>query len=132
MFYSWWDWRFLLLIFLSSGFDFLAGIFINKTSNKIKRKWILFLSLIVNIGFLGIFKYYDFFVSNFIEAFSFLAENLMCTLLILSYLSELVFHTFQSLSYTIDVFRLKLKPTTDIVAFFSYILIFSATCRWTN
>jgi alginate O-acetyltransferase complex protein AlgI len=71
VFYGWWDWRFLSLIIFSSILDFFIGIKMSDTENGGRRKMLLWTSVFVNLGFLGFFKYYNFFLDNFIEAFTF-------------------------------------------------------------
>src|SRR5690606_14012026 len=70
LFYGWWDWRFLSLILFSSLVDYFIGIGLLKQENLTKRKMLLWTSILVNLGFLGFFKYYNFFLDNFITAFS--------------------------------------------------------------
>jgi alginate O-acetyltransferase complex protein AlgI len=71
VFYGWWDWRFLSLILFSTLVDYLVGLGLSKQENLLKRRVWLWTSIGVNLGFLGFFKYYNFFLDNFIEAFSF-------------------------------------------------------------
>ena len=75
-FYAWWDWRFLSLIFLSTLVDFIVGINIDNNENQHIRKRFLWLSIVVNLGMLGIFKYFNFFIENFTAAFSFFGLDL--------------------------------------------------------
>ena len=70
VFYGWWDWRFLVLKALSSLFGFVAGYWIGKTDSTKKRKIVLSFSIVSNLLFLGVFKYYNFFVSSFTDLFS--------------------------------------------------------------
>ena len=72
VFYGWWDIRFIVLIAFSSFVDFIVGYNIGKTDNRRKRKWLLYTSLFANLSLLGFFKYYNFFVDSFIDAFSFI------------------------------------------------------------
>ena len=76
IFYGWWDWRFLSLILFSTIVDYTIGLSLKKQSNKRKRKLLLYSSLLVNLGFLGFFKYYNFFLDNFITAFSFFGTTI--------------------------------------------------------
>ena len=76
LFYGWWDWRFLSLIFFSTIVDFLVGLGLSKETNKSKRIFLLLTSIFVNLGFLGFFKYYNFFLENFTNAFSFLGTEI--------------------------------------------------------
>ena len=71
LFYGWWDWRFLSLILFSTIVDYSIGLKISKEENQTKRKILLWTSIAVNLGFLGFFKYYNFFLDNFVSAFSF-------------------------------------------------------------
>lgn len=123
-FYGWWDWRFLSLIILSSIIDFLIGIALYKTADKQHRKIYLGLSLLINLGCLGIFKYYNFFVHNFINAFSFLGTELQVSTLSIILPVGISFYTFQTLSYTIDVYKKKIEPTKDWIAFFTFVSFF--------
>ena len=76
VFYGWWDWRFLTLIAFSTLVDYSVGLYLCKTKVLSRRKLLLWTSIGVNIGFLGFFKYYNFFVENFVEAFTFLGRPL--------------------------------------------------------
>jgi len=73
-FYGWWDWRFLSLIAFSSVVDYLVGIGFSRTSNITKRRLLLLISIVVNIGFLGFFKYFNFFAESFYQAYTFFGE----------------------------------------------------------
>lgn len=124
VFYGWWDWRFLFLIAFSSALDFVLGVCLSKEENKKKRKIYLTTSLIVNLGFLGFFKYYNFFIDNFVTAFTFLGmkPNLHTMQILLPV--GISFYTFQTLSYTIDVYKRKLEPTRDFIAFSAFVSFF--------
>jgi alginate O-acetyltransferase complex protein AlgI len=123
-FYGWWDWRFLLLIAFSSGVDYSIGILLSKQSIPKKRKMLLALSILVNIGLLGFFKYSNFFISNFIGAFTFFGSTPSINTLNIILPVGISFYTFQTLSYTIDVYNKKLEPTNDALAFFSFVSFF--------
>ena len=123
-FYGWWDWRFLSLIIFSSIVDYSIGLRLKKTDADKKRKALLFLSILVNIGFLGFFKYYNFFVDSFVDVFTLLGKPLNPGTLNIILPVGISFYTFQTLSYTIDVYRRKLKPTNDILAFFAFVSFF--------
>ena len=124
VFYGWWDWRFLFLIVFSSMIDFLVGIYLNKSENKLHRKMLLWLSILVNLGLLGFFKYYNFFLDNFITAFSFFGKEINGSSLNIILPVGISFYTFQTLSYSIDVYRRKLEPTKDIIAFLAFVSFF--------
>ncbi len=121
-FYGWWDYRFLVLIALSSAVDYLAALAMDKESRH-KRLWVG-ISLLVNLGALGFFKYYDFFITSFMEAFTFLGLPLSASTLGIVLPVGISFYTFQTLSYTLDVYRGKIRPTGDALAFFSYVSFF--------
>ncbi len=123
-FYGWWDWRFLSLIFFSSIVDYLVGIGLSETDKPGKRKLLLWVSICVNIGFLGVFKYYNFFVDGLITAFAALNYQLDLNTMKVILPVGISFYTFQTMSYSIDVYRKKLKPTRDIIAFFAFVSFF--------
>lgn len=124
LFYGWWDWRFLSLIIFSSFVDYGIGVLLSKEDRLKKRKILLWTSIFVNIGFLGFFKYYNFFVESFIASFSFFGSELSVNTLNIILPVGISFYTFQTLSYTIDVYNKKLEPTNDIVAFFAFVSFF--------
>jgi alginate O-acetyltransferase complex protein AlgI len=124
-FYGWWDWRFLSLIAFSSSVDYFVGVGLGRTENQVRRKILLFTSLFINIGFLGFFKYFNFFAKNFYEAFTLLGQPIADPLLLKLILPVgISFYTFQSLSYSIDVYRGKIEPTKDAIAFFAFVSFF--------
>ncbi len=123
-FYGWWDWRFLGLIVFSSFVDFFVGLLLNKEENPWKRKLWLWISISVNIGFLGFFKYYNFFAESFSEAFTLLGAPIEASRLSIVLPVGISFYTFQTLSYSIDVYRRKLEPTKDIISFFAFVSFF--------
>ncbi len=124
LFYGWWDWRFLSLILFSSLVDYSIGIMLSNTTNRFRRKIWLCISIIVNLGFLGFFKYYHFFLDNFIAAFSLFGMALPKRGLSIILPVGISFYTFQTLSYSIDVYRKKLQPTSDLFAFFAFVSFF--------
>lgn len=123
-FYGYWDWRFCILMAISSISDFIIGIGLFETKRKYAKYWLCF-SLIINLGILFFFKYYNFFLDSLITAFNFFGAPIADT-----YVLEIIlpvgisFYTFQTLSYTIDVYRQQLKPTKDILAFLSFVSFF--------
>lgn len=124
LFYGWWDWRFLSLIFFSSAVDYLVGIGFSKIDDARKRRLLLLTSIVVNLGFLGFFKYYNFFLDNLIEAYTFFGQQINPRGLDIVLPVGISFYTLQTLSYTIDVYRRKLEPTRDPVAFFAFVSFF--------
>lgn len=124
IFYGWWDWKFLSLIIFSTLLDFSIGVVLKKENRVIKRKVLLWVSLVTNLGFLGVFKYYNFFLDNFITAFTFFGNDINYTGLSIVLPVGISFYTFQTLSYTIDVYKRKLEPTTDLIAFSAFVCFF--------
>lgn len=123
-FYGWWDWRFLALILFSTIVDYSIGVALSNEKNQPKRKILLWISILINLGFLGFFKYYNFFLDNFIEAFSLFGTKIQANTLNIILPVGISFYTFQTLSYTIDVYRRKLEPTKDVVAFSAFVSFF--------
>ena len=123
-FYGWWDWRFLSLIAFSSAVDYLVGLRLHRTQAVGKRKALLLVSIFVNLGFLGFFKYFNFFAESFADAFTLLGRHMETRRLNIILPVGISFYTFQTLSYSIDIFRRKLEPTRDVIAFFSFVSFF--------
>ena len=121
VFYGWWDWRFLLLIAFTSFCSWGSGLLIGKADSKKKAKAWMWLNIILNLGILATFKYYDFFVTEFARLFHISTEGLLLKVILPVGIS---FYTFQALSYSIDIYRGKIEPTKDIVAFFAFISFF--------
>ncbi len=124
VFYGWWDWRFLSLIIFSTLIDFVVGLLLKDENNTLKRKLFLLISICVNLGFLGFFKYYNFFLDNFVSAFSFFGTEIQADGLKIILPVGISFYTFQTMSYTIDVYRRKLEPTKNFMAFTAYVSFF--------
>ncbi|MCL4105785.1 UNVERIFIED_CONTAM: hypothetical protein GTU68_028662 [Idotea baltica] len=124
VFFGWWDWRFLSLIIFSTVVDYLIGIGVTNSKNQSKRRILLWISVGVNLGLLAFFKYFNFFLGNFIDAFSFFGTELDIRGFNIILPVGISFYTFQTLSYTIDVYRGKLKPTRDFIAFAAFVSFF--------
>jgi D-alanyl-lipoteichoic acid acyltransferase DltB (MBOAT superfamily) len=124
VFYGWWDTRFLSLILFSTLVDYMVGVGLLKQENLTKRKILLWISILVNLGFLGFFKYYNFFLDNFITAFTFFGMPIKAGMLNIILPVGISFYTFQTLSYSIDVYRRKLEPTQDFIAFAAFVSFF--------
>lgn len=123
-FYGWWDWRFLSLILFSTLVDYWVGRALDDEERPRRRTLLLWTSIVVNIGFLGYFKYYNFFLDNFIAAFSFLGMEMDARALNVVLPVGISFYTFQTLSYTIDIYRRKMDATRDFVAYAAYVSFF--------
>jgi alginate O-acetyltransferase complex protein AlgI len=117
IFYGWWDWRFLSLILFSTIVDFTVGQKIRNEENQLKRKALLWTSILVNLGFLGFFKYYNFFLDNFVTAFSFFGQDIQTNSLNIILPVGISFYTFQTMSYTIDIYKRKLECNRKITMF---------------
>jgi alginate O-acetyltransferase complex protein AlgI len=124
VFYGWWDWRFLSLIAFSTVVDYVAGLRIWATeSGRARRNWLL-VSLAVNLGLLAVFKYLGFFVQSWLDAWSALGVEMHMSTVQIILPVGISFYTFQTLSYTIDVYRRHLEPTRDFVAFAAFVSFF--------
>lgn len=124
VFYGAWDWRFLSLIVASTVVDFFCGLAMADRSDSKTRKRLLYLSLGVNLGALGIFKYYGFFVHSFVDFANALGWNPQPTTLSIVLPVGISFYTFQTLTYTIDIYRRELEPTKDFVSFAAFVAFF--------
>lgn len=124
LFYGWWDYRFLSLIIFSSFIDYFCGLAIDKAEKQyLKKRW-LTLSMLVNLGFLGVFKYFNFFSKELAEVCNSLGFEVGALTLNIILPVGISFYTFQTMSYTIDVYRKQLKPTKDLIAFFAFVSFF--------
>nr|WP_047419191.1 MBOAT family O-acyltransferase [Cellulophaga sp. Hel_I_12] len=125
VFYGWWDYRFLMLIAISTLVDYLIGLQLSKFNELLKRKALLWISMLFNLGVLGFFKYYNFFIESWLEALhavGYATENNWTVHIILPI--GISFYTFQTMSYTIDVYKKNLEPTKDLIAFASFVSFF--------
>ena len=121
VFYGWWDWRFLLLIAFTSFVSWGSGLLIAESSTpKAAKAWTA-ANIVLNLAILAVFKYYDFFVREFGLLFGISTDSLLLKIILPVGIS---FYTFQALSYSIDVYRKKIEPTRDIIAFFAYVAFF--------
>lgn len=124
LFYGWWDWRFLSLVVFSSFVDFFVGLALKNEEKQSKRKLFLLISIVINLGLLGFFKYYNFFVDSFVDAFTLFGKQLNVSSLRIILPVGISFYTFQTMSYSIDVYKRELKPTSDIIAFLAFVTFF--------
>ncbi len=123
-FYGWWDWRFLSLIMISTAIDYFIAWKMSIEGSPSFRKWLLSASVVVNLGILGFFKYFNFFVDSFDVLLSSIGLSTPIASLSLILPVGISFYTFQSMSYTIDVYRGKLMPEKDWLRFATYISFF--------
>ena len=124
VFYAWWDWRFLGLIILSTAVDFIVAKRLQDTEVPRHRQGLLFVSLVFNLGLLGFFKYFNFFIDSWVNAWNGVGVTMEVSTLNIILPVGISFYTFQTLSYTIDVYRRNLKPTHSMVQFAAYVAFF--------
>ena len=123
-FYSCWDWRFLFLLVFSTLLDYVSAIKIEKSETQSERKMWLWLCITINLGFLGIFKYYNFFASSFAEvvhSFGFTASPILLKLILPVGIS---FYTFHGLSYIIDIYYKRIKSEKNFVDYSLFVSYF--------
>jgi D-alanyl-lipoteichoic acid acyltransferase DltB (MBOAT superfamily) len=123
VFYGWWDWRFLSLILASSLWDYWLGQRIDTAAPGRKKRWLM-TSILTNLGLLGLFKYFNFFADSFVGVARALGFEAGFTTLHIILPVGISFYTFQSLSYTIDVYRGQCAPHRNLVEFLAYVAFF--------
>lgn len=123
-FYGLWDWRFLFLIAASSLVDYFAGLAIKATENNSKQKLYLYSSIVWNLGVLFLFKYYNFFIDEFATLFNMQQGEYAFSTLNLILPVGLSFYTFQTMSYTIDVYKKRIAPTRNLLNFLCFVSFF--------
>ncbi|MEJ6795988.1 MAG: MBOAT family O-acyltransferase [Flavobacteriales bacterium] len=124
VFYGYWDWTFCTLLATSTIVDYFLGIHIERSKTPTKRKLLLIASLTVNLGILGFFKYFNFFADSFgvmVEQFGYTPDYLHLNIILPVGIS---FYTFQTLSYSIDIYRGNLKPTKNFIDFALFVAFF--------
>lgn len=125
LFYGWWDYRFLLLLAFTTACGFFSGILLERhEDNRPLRRFILWANVIVNLGILAIFKYLNFFVDSLAHLLAPMGITLDSVTLDLILPVGISFYTFQTLGYTIDVYRNKIQATRNALAFFAFISFF--------
>ncbi len=123
-FYACWDWRFLFLLMFSTLLDFYSALRISNADSLKKKKVWFWLSILINLGFLGIFKYYNFFVDSFVTLFLKLGYNMHSNLIEVILPVGISFYTFHGLSYVIDVFNNKIKAEKNIIHYSLFVCFF--------
>ena len=124
VFYGWWDWRFLSLIWISTIVDFLVGIALHRSEDPARRRHLLILSVAVNLGLLGCFKYFGFFSESLVDALEPFGIHPDARFIQLVLPVGISFYTFQTMSYTIDIYRRKMAPTRDLMNFALFVAFF--------
>lgn len=123
-FYSCWDWRFLFLLVFSTFLDYYTGIQIEKSESEKNRKFWFWLSILVNLGFLGVFKYYNFFASSFAELFTAIGFKASPLLLNVILPVGISFYTFHGLSYVIDIYYKRIKAEYNFIDYSLFVSYF--------
>lgn len=124
VFYGWWDWRFLGLLIITALSTFLSSRWMDNTNDAKKRKFLLVGTIVINVGILFFFKYFNFFVQSFADALSLMGMSVNVTTLHILLPVGISFYTFTALSYTIDVYQHKVESTNDALAYFAYVMFF--------
>lgn len=124
VFYGWWDWRFLSLIVISTAIDYFVGLQMQKTASLSKRKLLLAISIIANLGMLGFFKYFNFFMQSWVDVWASVGVTMQSSTLTIILPVGISFYTFQTLSYTIDIYRKQLEPTKSFIDFAAFVTFF--------
>jgi len=123
-FYACWDWRFLFLLIFSTVLDYFTGIKIHDASNKKWKKVWLWLSISINLGFLGVFKYYNFFAESFVDALSLIGLNANFGTIEVILPVGISFYTFHGLSYVIDIYKVRIKPERNFINYSVFVSFF--------
>jgi alginate O-acetyltransferase complex protein AlgI len=123
-FYAFWDWRFLFVLIFSTFLDYFTGIKMSETSNKSHKKFWFWLSISVNLGFLGVFKYYNFFATSFAEAISKIGFSVNPWTLKVLLPVGISFYTFHGLSYVIDIYKDRIKAERNFIDYSVFVSFF--------
>lgn len=124
VFYGWWNWRFLGLLLITALSTFFAGWCLGKTDHRQRRKTLLVGTIILNVGILFYYKYFNFFVLAFVDAFSLIGTEVSVSTLKVLLPVGISFYTFTALSYSIDVYQRKVEPTKDLLSYMAYVMFF--------
>jgi alginate O-acetyltransferase complex protein AlgI len=123
-FYACWDWRFMFLLIFSTLLDYYTGIRIAEASDKPKKQFWLWLSIVINLGFLGIFKYYNFFAASFAEGLTLMGFKAHLVTLQILLPVGISFYTFHGLSYVIDLYKDRIKPERNFIDYALFVSFF--------
>jgi len=124
VFYGWWDWRFLGLIFFTTSLDYWVSLKVAATQNERAKKAYLSISIVCNLGLLAAFKYFNFFVQSFVDMATKVGVQVDWVPLHIILPVGISFFTFQSVSYSIDVYRGHLQPPRRFVDFALFVAFF--------
>lgn len=123
-FYACWDWRFLFLLIFSTGLDYFTGLKMVEATNQNKKKVWFWLSICINLGFLGVFKYYNFFISSFADSLSQLGIQVNYSTINVILPVGISFYTFHGLSYVIDIYNNRIKPEFNFIHYAVFVCFF--------
>ncbi len=123
-FYAWWDYRFLTLLLVSTAVDFSVGLGLSRTAKPRARRLLVFASVTVNLAILGVFKYFNFFIDNFQTLATSVGWSVDLPTLQILLPIGISFYTFQTISYSIDVYRGRIKATHNAIDFLAYVAFF--------
>lgn len=123
-FYGSWNWHFLFLLMFSTGLDYFTGLKMADAPDKKGKRFWFWLSIIVNLGFLGVFKYYNFFITSFAEGLSQLGIHAHYTTLQVILPVGISFYTFHGLSYVIDIYNERIKPERNLINYSLFVSFF--------
>ena len=125
VFYGWWDWRFLGLLLFTAFSTYIAGLLMgNESLSDNKRRLISAMSILLNLGILFVYKYFNFFIESFIDLSAIFGITITVSTLNIILPVGISFYTFSALSYSIDVYQRKIYPTKDIIAYLAYVTFF--------
>ena len=123
-FYACWDWRFLFLLVFSTGLDYFTGLKMEQCNTKKQKQFWFWLSIILNLGFLGVFKYYNFFVTSFASGLANMGLHINVYTLNVILPVGISFYTFHGLSYVIDIYKEKIKAEKNFVDYSLFVSYF--------
>ena len=123
-FYSCWDWRFLFLLLFSTCLDFFTGIRISTSKNGNTKKFWFILSLVINLGFLGVFKYYNFFIDSFSHLLDQIGLPVRFSILSIVLPVGISFYTFHGISYVVDIYKNRIKAERNLIDYSLFVSFF--------
>jgi alginate O-acetyltransferase complex protein AlgI len=123
-FYGCWSWKFLFLLIFTTTFDYFIGRAIYRSTSERSRKWLLGASVTTSVSILGFFKYFNFFIDSFSTLLTHAGLHVNPVTLNIILPVGISFYTFQSISYSIEIYRRRIEPTKDILAFYAYVAFF--------
>ena len=124
VFYGWWDWRFLGIVGFTTLMDYTLGLLMGRSSDETFRKRLIYFSVTINLLFLGFFKYFNFFADSFRQAVQSMGFEPSHSTLHIILPIGISFYTFQSMSYTIDIYRREIEPERDLLRFAAFVSLF--------